>query len=122
MTAAGAAREPVPKKSATDVSWPATGPRRAAANSVSGRSSPSPGSCAARSVRARASQRGSRSAIWRPFVRSNGLTAQYSNHETRCVRRVWLVTATSCTSTGSSPNGAATDSATDNPPARTLRR
>jgi hypothetical protein len=69
-----------------------------------------------------ASQRGSRTAIWRPFVRSNGLTAQYSNNETRRVPRVWLVIATSCTSTGSSPKGAATDSSIDSPPERTLRR
>ncbi len=106
-TAAGAARVPDPKNRAADVSWPPSGALTAAAKMLSGRSSPrSPDACGTESVLRLCVHVGVPTARLRSSASMYGFTSQYSNQEARRGFRVRLRIVTSCSRSGSSPNGA----------------
>jgi hypothetical protein len=79
---AGAAREPPPKKVATDVSKPSTGPASTREWSSGAVSAALPPDCAAVSVIVVGSHAGVPTPRATPVVWSNELASQYSNHDT----------------------------------------
>ena len=105
-TSAGLARPPPPKKLWVLVSKPLTGPFSATAKIESGSWSSLSGSWATDSIRRDLSY----AAPPKPrFVLIDcwyGFTSQYSNHDTFFLLRVLFRSVTSCSSSGSSPNGA----------------